>query len=234
MRPGNGRCRVRRGNGTIQGPAHQTGSHGDAGRHHGLATEYTVTTGPRLFEFRGKTGMMACLWQPDSEGIVMFAGAAVKPVLRTNATWMRSVSKTSPPSLPRSPHGRNDRAHRSQRSQRRRQSGTVKPSRASNNLSGFCSPGLPSTKVLLRDWSGVEVGIPMVGTCKSLTEKVLTSVPRSNEHTEHTGGGMAADGTASHRQRRERHSVEPRGNHGPMGGAWHGGGPPPYGGIPNI
>ena len=61
----------------------------------------------------------------------------------------------------------------------------------------------------------------MVGTCKSLTEKVLTSVPRSNEHTEHTGAGMAAGGTGTHIEPRKAGSVERRATAGGRGDmAW--------------
>ena len=123
---------------------------------------------------------MACLWQPDSKGIVMSEGAAVKLVWRIAATPTKFPSRTWPPSLPHSNNGnalRPDPCRPSQRRPRSRPTGTGSIRPRSSCRCGFCSPKLPFQRALQAGRSGVEVAQPMDGKAKCWMVNRLTLDP---------------------------------------------------------
>ena len=128
-----------------------------------------------LVYIRAIAGNLVELWQPDSEGIVMSGAAVVKPESKIAAPPMKSPFKTSPSYPPHLPHGNASEPSRS-RSGLRRQYGTglIKP--RCGNRCGFSWLVPPSTKVLPRDWSGVEVVTLRAGKIKCWMVKALSLV----------------------------------------------------------
>jgi hypothetical protein len=156
------------------------------------------------FDFRAKDGNLGeC--QLERSAIVTVAGGMVKPVWSIDATRTKSVSKTSPKLLPRSNDGRNDRPPRSRSEHRLRRYGTVHIKPRCGNRFGCCSPVPPSPMALQADWSDVRKLSPISGLIRSTTVLLLTRSPRLNRAIQ---PAALADGTASHGQRRERHSGE--------------------------